>query len=56
MGKRFSRMTASTRRPGQVNELNSFGQPWDFFGNPKDFIIARIGIEKGRSICRPFFV
>jgi outer membrane receptor protein involved in Fe transport len=22
---------------GQVSELNSFGQPWDFFGNPKDF-------------------
>src|SRR5271165_593107 len=22
---------------GQVTELNSFGQLWDFFGNPKDF-------------------
>jgi hypothetical protein len=22
---------------GQVNELNSYGQPWDFFGNPNDF-------------------
>ena len=22
---------------GQVNELNSFGQPWNFFGNPSDF-------------------
>jgi len=22
---------------GQVNELNSFGQPWNFFGNPNDF-------------------
>jgi len=22
---------------GQVSELNSFGQPWNFFGDPKDF-------------------
>jgi len=22
---------------GQINELDSFGQPWNFFGNPNDF-------------------
>jgi len=26
---------------GQVSELNSFGQPWNFFGNPADFNSSR---------------
>ena len=25
---------------GQVSELNSFGQPWDFFGNRERFHLA----------------
>jgi len=29
---------------GQVSELNSFGQPWDFFGNPGDFKSTTAGI------------
>jgi hypothetical protein len=29
---------------GQVSELNSFGQPWDFFGNPGDFVPTTTGI------------
>jgi hypothetical protein len=30
----------------QVNELDSYGQPWDFFGNPNDF-------KAGRAVPTP---
>jgi carboxypeptidase family protein/TonB-dependent receptor-like protein len=39
---------------GQVNELNSFGQPWDFFGNTKDFTSGPNPIPLYDGISAPF--
>jgi hypothetical protein len=39
---------------GQVSELNSFGQPWDFFGNPKDFTSGPNPLPFYDGVSAPF--
>jgi outer membrane receptor protein involved in Fe transport len=39
---------------GQVSELNSFGQPWDFFGNTKDFTSGPNPLSFYDGVSAPF--